>query len=152
MDGIRIPPDVAEAAEVPADLDSSAVGPYRFPSAERRRTAAWIYIALALILAVTLRDRSWPFVVIAAVLAAIQVRSAWPLNLQAADALSVAAAAAPFPIGHTSAAVIFSGWRSRPLWHVVLYDASEPPSARALVVVDGTNGQQVGSVYTETFA
>ena len=78
--------------------------------------------------------------------------SAWPLNLQAEEALIVASRNAPFPIGHASAAVIFSGLRSRPRWHVIMYDAAEPPAARALVVVDGVTGSTVGDPYTESFA
>lgn len=152
MDGIHIPAEVAEGAQVPEDLDSAQLGPYRFPSPERRRTGAFIYLGLAVVLAVVLPNSAWALVALALVLALWHFRSAWPLNLQADEALAVAATAAPFPIGHASAAIMFSGWRSRPLWHVVLYDAAEPPSARALVVVDGVNGEQVGTVYTETLA
>lgn len=150
MDGIHIPAEVAAGAQVPEDLDSAQLGPYRFPSPERRRTAAFIYLGLAVVLAVVLPISA--LVALALVLALWHFRSAWPLNLGADEALAVAATAAPFAIGHASAAIIFSGWRSRPLWHVVLYDAAEPPSARALVVVDGVNGEQVGTVYTEALA
>ncbi|CAN5782431.1 hypothetical protein BH18ACT6_BH18ACT6_15390 [soil metagenome] len=146
MDGIHIPAETAEAAQVPADLDSASVGPYRFPSPLRRRTAAFIYLGLAVALAVALRDWRWSLV---AVLGLWHLRAVWPLNLGADEALAAAAGAAPFPIGQASAAIIFSGWRSRPLWHVVLYDAAEPPAARALVVIDGVDGNQIGSVYTE---
>jgi hypothetical protein len=74
------------------------------------------------------------------------------LRLQPEEALTIAAQRAPFPIGHASAAVIFVGLFSRPRWHVVMYDAAEPPSARALVVVDGIDGAVMGDPYTEAFA
>ena len=78
--------------------------------------------------------------------------AAWPLNLQPEEALVIASRNAPFPIGHASAAVIFFGLRSRPRWHVVMYDAAEPPTARALVVVDGVTGEVADDPYTETFS
>ncbi len=96
-----------------------------------------------------LADLRWGLIGLAVLLGLWHWRAAWPLNLGASEALELAAVAAPFPIGQASAAIIFSGLRSRPLWHVVLYDASEPPSARALVVVDGVDGHQVRPVYTE---
>lgn len=153
MDGIHIPAEVAEEAQVPEDLDSSVVGPYRFPSSERRKTAAVIYLGLALVSALVIPDRGLGLFVAAlsAILAWWHWRAGWPLRLQADEALAAAAPAAPFPIGHASAAVIFSGWTSRPRWHVVMYDSAEPPRARALVVVDGVSGDLVGDTYTEEF-
>jgi hypothetical protein len=32
-----------------------------------------------------------------------------------------------------------------------MYDAKEPPAARALVVIDGVTGDVVGDAYVETF-
>lgn len=153
MDGINIPAEVAEGAGVPADLDSSAVGPYRFPSPRRRRAGTWIFLAFAPLIFFVTPNRAVGGAM-AAVMVALAVwhwLAAWPLNLQPEEALVVASRNAPFPIGHASAAVIFSGLRSRPRWHVVMYDAAEPPAARALVVVDGVNGSIVGDAYTETF-
>lgn len=153
MDGINIPAEVAEGAGVPADLDSSAVGPYRFPSPRRRRAGTWIFLAFAPLIFFVTPNRAVGGAM-AAVMVALAIwhwLAAWPLNLQPEEALVVASRNAPFPIGHASAAVIFSGLRSRPRWHVVMYDAAEPPAARALVVVDGVNGSIVGDAYTEIF-
>ncbi|MGH8926660.1 MAG: hypothetical protein ACRDWA_18855 [Acidimicrobiia bacterium] len=154
MDGINIPADVAEPARVPPDLDSAAVGPYRFPSPRRRRTAAVIYLVTGVLVLVVSPSRTMGAAAAALllVLAAWHWVAAWALNLQPEEALAIASPSAPFPIGHASAAVIFSGPRSRPRWHVVMYDASEPPLARALVIVDGVSGEVVGETYTETFA
>lgn len=149
MDGIHIPAEVAQAADVPVDLDSSRAGAYAFPSPRRRRTAALIYLALAVALWIVLPRWGWLFGMGMLTLAVWHWRAAWPLQVEPEAALRVAATAAPFPVGHASAAIIFSGFRSRPLWHVVMYDAANPPKSRALVVVDGVDGHQVGSVYTE---
>jgi hypothetical protein len=153
MDGINIPADVAESAQVPQDLDSSAVGPYRFPSPRRRRAATWVYLIAAPLVSLVTPDRMMGGALagLLLVLAAWHWLAAWPLNLQPEEALAIASRSAPFPIGHASAAVIFSGLRSRPRWHVVIYDAKEPPAARALVVVDGVTGDVVGDAYVETF-
>ena len=153
MDGINIPADVAASAQVPQDLDSSAVGPYRFPSPRRRRTASLVYLIAAPLVFFITPDRLVGGVMAGLLLsvAAWHWMAAWPLNFQPEEALSIASRSAPFPIGHASAAVIFSGLRSRPWWHVVMYDAKEPPAARALVVVDGVTGEVVGDPYVETF-
>jgi hypothetical protein len=154
VDGINIPAEVAESAQVPHDLDSSAVGPYRFPSPRRRRTSALIYLGLAPIvfLITPAKGIAIGMSVMLVLVAAWHWRAAWPLRLQPEEALTIAAQRAPFPIGHASAAVIFVGLFSRPRWHVVMYDAAEPPSARALVVVDGVDGAVMGDPYTEAFA
>lgn len=154
MDGINIPAEVAESAGVPEDLDSSVGGTYRFPSPRRRRAGTWIFLAFAPLVILVTPNRA-----IGAAMAGVMLGlavwhwlAAWPLNLQPEEALVIASRNAPFPIGHASAAVIFSGLRSRPRWHVVMYDAAEPPAARALVVVDGVTGEVIGDPYTETFS
>jgi hypothetical protein len=82
-------------------------------------------------------------------LAAWNFASAWPLAIDEARALSIAAAAVGFPVGHASAAVTFRGIRSRPRWSVVLYSASEPPDQRALVIVDAVSGEIAEEPYVE---
>ena len=151
MDGIHIPEDVAEEVNVPADLDSETVGPYRFPNPIRRRIAAVIYgaLAAAIVVAIPNSPGRWAGAAVALVLAAWHWVSAWPLNVSPEEALAKSAIDAPFPIGHVSAAIIFHGWRVRPRWHVVLYDSAEPPGQRALSVIDGVTGQRVGEPYVE---
>lgn len=150
-DGIHIPADIAEAEGVPDDLDSSVVGPYRFPDPRRRRVAGWIYLVTAVAMALLAFSEPlvWFAVVVAAVLAGWHLVSAWPLELDQETALTRAASEVDFPVGHASAAVTFVGWRSRPRWHVVMYSADEPPSMRALVQYDGVSGELSEPVYTE---
>jgi hypothetical protein len=151
MDGIHIPQDIAEAVEVPEDLDSAAAGEYRFPDPRRRRIAAVIYAILGIGLAVVIPDAPGRWIALAGALALAgwQWLAAWPLRVRPDEALAVAAAGAPFPIGHASAAIIFHGLRARPRWHVILYDAASPPRRRALIVVDGVSGTPVGDPYLE---
>lgn len=151
MDGIHIPQEVAEKAGVPEDLDAASVGEYRFPDPRRRRIAAVIYVVLglAIALAIPASTGRWVAAVGAIMLAVWHWSAAWPLNVQPEVALESAAVEAPFPIGHASAAIIFHGVRARPRWHVVLYDAGEPPAQRALVVVDAVSGERIGDPYVE---
>ncbi len=155
MEPISIPDEVAAAALVPADLDSGQMGPYRFPEPRRRRVGAVIYGVLAGAVAVLVGAAALPgsgyFLAAGlALLAGWHLLSAWPLSVGPEQALTLAAAAAPFPIGHSSAAVTFHGFRARPRWHVILYDAGNPPTQRALVVIDAVTGVQVGDTYLES--
>jgi hypothetical protein len=153
VEPIHIPAEVAEAAGVPEDLDSARGGPYRFPPPSRRRVAAAVYGLSAVVVALVVPGGKglW-FALGLAGLAVWHLLASWPLAVSPEMALGKAAAAAPFPVGHSSAAVTFHGVRARPRWHVVLYDADNPPAQRALVVVDAVTGAQVGEVYVEDLA
>lgn len=150
-DGIHIPADVAEAEGVPDDLDSSVVGPYRFPDPRRRRIAGWIYLGVAVPLTALAFSEPliWAGVALLVLLAGWHMAAAWPLEMDQEEALTKAASVVGFPVGHASAAVTFVGWRSRPRWHVVMYSADEPPTERALVQFDAVSGEIQGEVYTE---
>jgi hypothetical protein len=154
MDGIEIPREVADQERVPADLDSTRIGPYRFPDPRRRRTAGGVYLVLAVLVGVTAANGPgrWVGVVLALALAGWHWLAAWPRRVEPETALATAAIDAPFPIGHASAALTFHGWRSRPRWHVVVYDSGEPPTQRALIVLDAVTGQRVGEPYVEEIA
>lgn len=153
MDGIRISKEVAEAEGVPDDLDSAVLGPYRFPSPIRRRTAALLYVAGAFLAALgALSGLASGFWVVAGgflVLAYVHDRAAWPLVMEQEAALDSAATLVPFTVGHASAALGFVGLRSRPVWNVILYSGEEPPERRALVRLDATCGRQLDSTYIE---
>lgn len=148
-DGIHIPREVAEAEGVPEDLDANVVGPYRFPDPGRRRIAGAIYLALLVGLVVWRPEGSWPMIGLVGLVAAWHLAAAWPLRVDQEEALLKAGALVPFPVGHASAALTFRGVRARPVWHVVVYSAEDPPSRRALVRLDGLSGEPIGDVYTE---
>ena len=153
MDGIRIPEEVARAEGVPDDLDSGVLGPYRFPSPARRRTAGLVYVVGAVLAVLgALAGLATGLWVIAAgflVLAFLHDRAAWPLVIRQEEALGTAAALVPFAVGHASAALGFVGLQSRPVWNVILYSAEEPPDRRALVRLDAVTGIQLDEPYVE---
>ena len=151
-DGIHVPRDVADAEGIPEDLDANVVGPYRFPDPRRRSIAGWMYLGGAVVLAVlavTVATLYWVMAAVLGVLAAVHFGAAWPLDVDQERALELAAAAAPFAVGHASAAVTFRGVRSRPQWSVIVYSADEPPTRRSLVQLDAVTGEQIAEVYTE---
>jgi hypothetical protein len=148
-EGIHIQRDLADDLGIEHELDSNVVGPYRFPSPMRRRISGWVYVAGGVVVLV-LVDGGWPAAVGFVALGLWQFGSAWPLNIDEHQALEVAGAAVPFPVGHASAAVTFRGLRSRPRWSVVLYSASEPPDQRGLVVIDAVSGEISEDPYVET--
>ncbi len=151
-DGIHVPREVADAEGIPEELDANVVGPYRFPDPRRRSIAGWMYAAGSIVLAVlavAVADLYWVTAALLAALAVWHFRAAWPLEVEQERALELAAAAAPFAVGHASAAVTFHGIRSRPRWSVIMYSADEPPSRRSLVQLDAVTGEQVEETYTE---
>ena len=150
-EGIHIDRDLADEIAIEDELDANVVGPFLFPSPERRRSAGWVFVVAGVIAGLTI-DGGWLVAVGFGLLAVWQFLSAWPLNIDENTALTVAGGAVDFPVGHASAAVRFHGWRSRPRWAVVLYSASEPPDQRGLVVLDAVNGDVVETPYVETIA
>lgn len=140
---IHIDRDLAESVAIEKELDANQVGVLRFPSPRRRRLAGWVYLGVALIALVAFEG--WVVALGLAVLAAWHFLSAWPLEVDETEALAVAGSVVDFPVGHASASVRFSGWRSRPRWAVVLYSAADPPDERALVIVDGVDGEVKGT-------
>jgi len=150
---MEIPDDVARAAGMPEDLDSTVVGPYAFPSPRRRRNAAAVYLLGAGLAAWgALGGLAAGLWVIAGVLAAMAVwnlLTAWPLGVGDSAALELANRATEFSVGHASAAVGFDGWRSRPVWNVLVFSADDPPSRRGLVRIDGVDGRVIESYVEE---
>ncbi len=152
MEPIEIPRELADQEGVPDDLDSGVVGPYRFPSPRRRRLAAVIYLigaALAAWAAVALVSGYWMMAAGLLVLALYHWISAWELVVEQEQALDEAARVVDFSVGHVSAAVGFEGWRSRPVWNVIVYSAAEPPDRRALVRFDAQTARRLDDVYEE---
>ena len=146
---MEIPDEVARAANMPDDLDSSLVGPYTFPSLRRRRNGALVLGAGAAAAAAGVAaglPRGMLVLAAALALGALwHLAAAWPLAVDERAALEAANRETTFPVGHASAAVGFDGWRSRPIWNVLVFSADEPPSRRALVRVDGVDGTIVGA-------
>jgi hypothetical protein len=152
MDGIEIPREVADSVDLPGDLDSSQGGPYRFPDPRRRRISAAVFVVAAAVMwfVIPAGVGRMVAIVIALGLAAWNAAGAWEVKVDQGRALSLAAPAAPFAIGQISAALTFHGLRARPRWHVLMYEASDPPRHRALVVIDAITAARLGEPLVET--
>jgi hypothetical protein len=138
--------------QLPEDLDVTAYrGRYTFPDVRRRRVAAWMYLAVAVLCLglwgargrdpVLVNDG---FLVAGLALAAVagyHLLAAWPLVVRELEALVAAGRTVGFPVGHASAQLGWRGLRSRPTWRILLYSGEEPPAQRALVLVDAVDGQ-----------
>ncbi|MFP3882265.1 MAG: hypothetical protein ACLFRT_11495 [Actinomycetota bacterium] len=150
-EGIYIERDLADEIAIEEELDANIEGEYRFPSPARRRISGWIF-AVAAAISLVAFDGGWIPAIGFVVLATWQFLSAWPLRVDEHEAMTTAATAVDFPIGHSSASVRFHGWRSRPRWSVMLYSATEPPDRRGLVVVDAVDGTIIETPYLEEIA
>jgi len=146
--GIHIDRDLADSLAIEEELDSTVVGPYRFPQPTRRNVAGLVFVVAAVVMMLVI-DGGWLPALGLVGLASWNFASAWPLEVEEAKAVSIAGAAVEFPVGHASAAVTFHGIRSRPRWSIVLYSAEEPPDQRALVVVDAVSGEVAEEPYVE---
>jgi hypothetical protein len=141
--------------ELPDDLNvSEYVGPYVFPNNNRRRVPGYLYLGLAVICVLlwALTRSSHPVLVNAgfvwaavglAVVGAYHLISGFNLDVDERDALVAATKVVGFPVGHASAQLGWRGLRSRPTWRILLYSAENPPTKRALVLVDGVDGEIV---------
>jgi hypothetical protein len=150
-DETRSDEDVVDA--LPDDLNSAGyVGPYLFPNNNRRRVPGYLYLALAAgcVALWAVADES-PFVnggfLLAAVLLAVvgtySIVTGWNLDVDEQDALVAASRVMGFPVGHASAQMGWRGLLSRPTWRILAYSDENPPAKRALVLVDGVDGEIV---------
>jgi hypothetical protein len=152
---LGIPEEVARSEGVPDDLDSTQREPYTIPSTRRRRIAAVVYETGAIGVAVAVFLGAPPgLLILSALLIAVggwHFAAAWPIRVLDPAALETANREVPFAVGHASAVVGFDGWRAKPVWNVLVFDAAEPPSQRALVRVDAVDGHVVEK-YVEEIA
>lgn len=146
---IEIPQEVADAADMPDDLQSIVLEPYAVPNTSKRRGAGAVYVVAALVtalgIALGLPAGMWLLVGVFAAIAAFHRLGGWDLRIMDGEALEIANREAEFPAGHASAALNFEGWRARPVWNVLMFSADDPPTQRGLVRVDGITGEVVGS-------
>ncbi len=146
--GIEIDREVAGAAAMPDDLDAEVLHPHAVPDPQRRRRAGLVFVAAAALIAAGIALGELPVLMWLAVglllaIAAYFRVAGWHLVVWEGRALEVANRAIGFPVGHASATLGFIGWRSRPIWNVLVFSADDPPSRRGLVRVDGIDGTVV---------
>lgn len=148
---IYVPREVADAAAVPADLDSGVLAPYAVPDTGRRRKAGILYLIAAAVVAAAIVPLGLPLgmwlttVALLVVIGGYHFAAGWRLRIRESGALDAANRTAGFPVGHSSASLGFKGWRARPVWNVLVFSADEPPSQRGLVRIDGISGVVVES-------
>lgn len=151
---IEIPAGVAAAAAIPEDLDSNVVGEYHVPNTNRRRRAAVVYFAGAVLVAgmITLAGLPsamwWTAAAVLVVVGAYHLIAGWNLEVRELRALEISNRSVEFAVGHASASLGFRGWRARPEWNVLVFSADDPPSERGLVRIDAIEGSLVDS-FTE---
>ncbi len=136
--------------ELPEDLDASFVGPYRFPDNSRRRITGVIYLLIAAAVAVVVVTAGTDAVlvnggmaVVAGGLAVIGVYSlvaGRKFGIDETEALAVASDFVDFAVEHASAQLAWRGWLSRPTWRVLVLSGEDPPTNRALVLIDAPTG------------
>ncbi len=147
--------DAAHTDALPEDLDVSGyVGPYVFPNNNRRRVPGYLYLGIAVICVVlwALGQGDATSVVndgllwaAAALVAAggYSLLSGFDLDVDEQDALVISTKQVGFPVGHASAQMGWRGIRSRPTWRILCYSAEDPPERRALLLVDGVDGEVI---------
>jgi hypothetical protein len=140
---------------LPEDLDVSGfVGPYVFPNNNRRRVPGYLYLALAAgcvalwaakrgdAASVVNEGLLWAAAALVAA-GAYCLLSGFDLDVDEQDALVIATRTVGFPVGHASAQMGWRGLRSRPTWRILCYSAENPPERRALLLIDGVDGEVV---------
>lgn len=147
--------DVIDA--LPDDLQPALADQdeYEFPNNSRRRIPGYIYLVVAAGLLGLYFARGegvlinvglvWAAVLLI-VLGLYSIASGKNLAVDERDALVASVNEIGFPVGHASAQMGWRGLLSRPTWRVLLYSAEEPPLKRALVMVDGVDGNIVDAM------
>lgn len=142
--------------ELPEDLNREFASPYEFPDNDRRRIPAVMYLVCgaAAILLWALRGDDGILVnrglaIGGAGLMAVglyQFIAGVSLGVDENQALLLATRHLEFAVGHASGQLSWRGLLSRPTWKMLLYSAEDPPSKRALVLVDGVTGDIIDAL------
>ncbi|HUW01142.1 MAG TPA: hypothetical protein VMW08_02195 [Acidimicrobiales bacterium] len=146
--------------ELPDDLQPSEyVGPYVFPNNNQRRIPGYLYLLIGsscVVLGFTrgedavLVNQGITAAGVALVLFGLyHLRAGWNLDVDEQDALVIASREVGFAIGHASAQLGWRGIFSRPTWRILAYSADEPPDQRAFVMIDGVDGEVIGTIVEE---
>lgn len=153
MDEAESSRDVPDPEGETGPLGFDAAGRYEIPNPTRRRVSGYVFLggALLAVLGVPAGLPGGLFIMagVLAVLGLLHFLAGWRLTTSAEEALAVAGREVSFPVGHASAVVTFAGWRSRPVWQVMVYSADDPPTTRGLVRLDGVSGTVLGEAYEE---
>jgi hypothetical protein len=144
--------------ELPEDLDvTAATGPYEFPDNGRRRIPGTIYLVAGALTvvgwtvwrsedAVLVNDGLLVTGVLLVLVGLGHFWTGWHLDHDDKEALVTASREVGFPVGHAAAQMGWRGFRSRPTWRILVYSTDEPPSKRALVLIDGVDGEVLDTI------
>ena len=146
--------DAAAPDSLPAELDATShAGPLSFPDNSRRRIPGVLYLVVGAAGIVAAVAAGADAVLVNGgfgaggaalmLLGLYHLQAGWSLAVDSEDALSAAAGAVGFPVGHASAQLAWRGLRSRPTWRILVYSNESPPAQRGLVLVDGVDGEIV---------
>ena len=150
--------DAGSGDTLPPELDVTGyVGPYVFPNNSRRRVPGALYAFGGVVAIATwaLTAGSDPNIINVGflaggialiVLGAYHFRAGWDLRVDETGALLAAVRAVGFPVGHASAQMGWRGWSSRPTWRILVFSNEVRPLRRALVLVDGVEGQVLDTI------
>ena len=151
--GIEVPAEVAGDVAMPEDLDAEVLDPHAVPDPQRRRRAAVVYVVAADAHRPRRRpgcpsrgDVARPSPLLLAV-AGWYLLGAWHLVVREGAGAGGGQSGDRVPGGACLGHLGFRGWRSRPIWNVLVFSADEPPSRRGLVRVDG-----IDATVVETYA
>ena len=151
-DGLGADDEIVD--HLPADLDLDQLdSDYTIPNNNRRRIPALLYVVLGSLAAAwyLVGGEDSPLVNRGTLVAAICLIgfavygffASGTLVVDEVQALSTSASVLDFAIGHASAQMVWRGWLSRPVWRVLCYSSDNPPTRRALVLIDGRSGKVI---------
>ena len=143
--------------ELPEDLIAAGyVGTYLFPDNNRRRIPGVLHLVIGVGAVIVWATASGSSVLVnggmlvaGIVLIGVGIfhlAVAWSLKLDEGDALVVAGREVGFPVGHASAQLGWRGPLSRPTWRILVYSPEAQPAKRALVLVDGSDGEVIDAI------
>ncbi len=144
---------------LPEDLEASFSSPdYEIPNNDRRRIAGFLYLAVGIValgLGIFASDSSlvnngFIYAGIGILCVAIYCFFASAsTRIDEAQALEISELHIGFPVGPSSAQMMWRGWGSRPVWRLLLYSKEPQPEYRAFVIVDAMNGEVIEKLVEE---
>lgn len=130
--------------------ERTGLTPYRLLDTRNRRSAAIVYFVAALVAGVLVITTDVAAMWLTAVvpltgIGIYQFVAGRPLRISDRDAIGIAAAAAPFDVGHSSATLGFTGFTAKPVWEVLVFESGSIPNHQALLTVDALTGDVTGT-------
>jgi len=136
---------------LPEDLEPTyGADEYQIPNTEKRKLAGYLYVGTGLIfILLSLLFDDSPLVNKGFLISGISIVLFGLYNFYASircmiderEALEIASESIGFQIGPASAQLMWRGFRSRPVWRLLMYSSEEIPLTRAVILIDGSSGK-----------